>query len=150
MVMAKYFYFVDIFLHFIKTDLISEILTFFLKPLFEFFVLFIFPETVLPTNRDRHHVKLTHWLLDCNVGCSLYKRSDANCILGSHSEEISLSRGEVVSHGILSASGVGERGPGLAITIPLLNDIVANGRAAVILREKPIELTGVNCQVLSS
>lgn len=103
----------------------------------------------IQTEVSGHHVKLTHWFLDRNVGCGLYERSNADRILGSHSKEIGLSGGEVVSHGVLSASGVGERGPGLTITLTLLNDVVTDGRAAIILREEPVELAGVNRQVLS-
>lgn len=53
-----------------------------------------------------------------------------------------------MSHGVLPAGGVGERRPGLSLGFALLNDVVADGRAAVVLREEPVEFTGVAAQVL--
>lgn len=92
---------------------------------------------------------LTDWLLDDELSCGLHKRSDADGVLRSHSEEVGLSEGEVARHSILSAGRVRERRPGFTLSFTFLNDIVADGRAAIILREEPVELAGVDGQVLS-
>lgn len=92
--------------------------------------------------------KLTDWFLDDDLGCSRHERSDANGILCGHSEEVGLSGGEAMSHRVLSAGGEGQRSPGLTLCLALLNDVVTDGRAAVILGEVPVELAGVAAQVL--
>lgn len=53
-----------------------------------------------------------------------------------------------MSHGVLPAGGEGQRGPGLALGLALLDDEVTDGRAAVVLGEEPVDLAGVGGQVL--
>ncbi len=106
--------------------------------------------TFRPSQTSGHRVcstKLTDWFLDDDLGCCLHEGSNANGILCGHSEEVGLSGGEAMSHGILSAGGEGQRCPGLTLCLALLNDVVTNGRATVILREVPVELAGVAAQV---
>lgn len=95
-------------------------------------------------------VSLTHWFLDYNLSCCLHKRSNADGILGSHSEEVGLSSGKAASHSILSAGCERDRGPGLALGLTLFNDEVTDGGTTIILRKEPVELAGVAAQVLSS
>lgn len=70
-------------------------------------------------------IKLTDGFLDDNLSCSLQKGSNTDGILCSYSEEVGLSRCEVMSHSVLSAGGVGQRRPGFALSLTFLNNEVA-------------------------
>lgn len=55
-----------------------------------------------------------------------------------------------MDHSVLSAGGEGQGRPGLALSLSLLYDVVADWRAAIVFWEVPVEFAGVTAQVLSS
>lgn len=92
----------------------------------------------------------TDWVLDENHLVSFDEWPHADDVLCSDPEEVALPVDESLDHGVVSGHGVGHRSPAHAVRLPLFNDVVGDGRAAIILWRVPGEPAGVASQVLAS
>lgn len=114
------------------------------KKLFDrFAVPFLPPGSALPNN-------LTDGLFDEHDSVRLHEGSHADDVLGGNPEEVSLPVQQSLHHGVVPGDRVGDRGPAHAVRLPLLNDVVGDGRAAVVFGGIPGQLARVVGQVLTS
>ena len=93
--------------------------------------------------------RLTDGILDENHLVGLDERSHANDVLGGDPEEVAFVVEEALNHGVVSGHRVGHRRPAHSVRLPLLDDVVGDGRATVVFRRVPGELAGVVGQILA-
>lgn len=99
--------------------------------------------------KQKFLVGRTDWVLDENHLVCFDEWPHANDVLRCDPEEVALSVDESLDHGVVPGHGVGHRSPAHTVGLPLFNDIVGDGGAAVILRRVPGEPAGVAGQVLA-
>ena len=91
----------------------------------------------------------TDGVLDEHNLLRLDEGSHPDDVLGCDPEEVPLPVQKTLNHGVVPGHGVRHRGPAHPVRLSLLDDVVRDGRAAVVLRGIPGEFTRVVGQVLS-